>query len=237
MFLDGEVGKAFLPSSLAWQLIKSTPLYVAKRLMGKQPEIGLYSGDRVEKLIAKALPPGKNRIENFTIPFAAICTNLLDTRPVWLGKGDAASIMRASTSIPIIYRPVMMEGKALVDGGVRENLPTDTATAAGAPVVVAVRLHSSLEAQPEPNFRRLFPYMDRILSIYLSEIEHKATDSANVLVAPEVGHMRLYSFDRTSVANAIEAGEKAAMEQLPRIRTLLRRQAGTASKSSTPGHE
>jgi NTE family protein len=234
LFVHGEIKHAFLPKSLPVALATSTPTYLAKRMIGMKPPIGLYSGKRIAKTIRKYLPPGRERLENFCIPFSAIATNLLDTRPTWLSKGDAAEAIRASSSVPLIYYPVRWDGKELVDGGVRANLPTDAAEAAGAPVIVAVKLHSTLDAESPAVFRKLFLYADRILSIYLAEIEAKATGDANVVVEPDVGNMNLYSFDAKSQLDAIAAGEAAAREQMPKIRKLLRRSEGTAANETKP---
>lgn len=239
LFLNGEVGKAFLPSSLGFQIVKWTPTYLMKRMIGMKPPIGLYSGTKIARFMQKNLPPDKQCLENFNIPFSAISCNLLDTKPVFIAKGNAGEAIRASSSVPLVYRPVKAPGGGeLVDGGVRSNLPTDAAQATGAPLIVAVRLHSALETESAKNMRLLFPLTDRILSIYLAEIEAKATHDANVVVEPNVGFMRVFSInDRSALQRGILAGEDAARKQLPAIRAALRREAGTAARPQAPAME
>ena len=48
--------------------------------------------------------------------------------------------MRASMAFPGLFSPVELEGRLLVDGGVAENFPVETARKAGAEVLVAVNI-------------------------------------------------------------------------------------------------
>ena len=221
LFLNGELKKAFLPSSLTMQSVKYFPVYGLKRAFHRYPPVGMYSGEGIAKFISRNLPPGRQNVEEFPIPFTAIATNVLDTRPVWITKGDAAQIVRASASVPFIYKPVKFGSQELVDGGVRANLPTAPAAAVGAPIIVAVRLHGTLEAQSSRSFRTVFSFADRILSMLLAEVESKETSNADVLIEPDVGDMHLYSFDRESQEKAIAAGEAATRTILPKLRQRL----------------
>lgn len=221
LFLNGELKKAFLPHSLTMQTVRYFPVYGLKRALLQHPPIGMYSGKEIAKFIRRNLPPGRENVEQFPIPFTAIATNLLDTRPVWIAKGDAAEVVRASASVPFIYKPVQFGAQELVDGGVRANLPTAPAAAAGAPIIVAVRLHGTLDAQSPRSVRTVFAYADRILSMLLAEVESKETSNADVLIEPDVGDMHLYSFDAADQAKAIAAGEAATRAILPKLRQRL----------------
>lgn len=232
MVRNGELKKAFFPLPIQLEAVKSVPTYVVKRLLFMRPQIALYSGKSLSKLIYKHVPKERRNIENFPTKFAAISTNLLDTRPVWITKGDSGDAVRASASLPFIYRPVTVNKTELVDGGVRENLPTEVADAAGAPLIVAVKLHSTLDAQGSRKFRTVLSYADRVISIMLAEIEGKAVAGASLLIEPDVGDMTLYDFDSESLEKAMAAGEAAATKMLPEIRRQLSavRNAGTAKE-------
>jgi predicted acylesterase/phospholipase RssA len=78
--MDGSFKKAFLPSGIKWQATKTLPGYVLKRMFFQLPDIGLYSGRSVHDFVARTLPPNVHNIEDLKIPFAAIATNMLDTR-------------------------------------------------------------------------------------------------------------------------------------------------------------
>lgn len=223
LMLSGKVRKAFMPIPIKIQAIWSVPRDICLRLLQRKPQVGLYSGRSISKFIDKNIPPSVRRMEDMIIPFAVIATNILDTRATWIAHGDVGEAVRASASIPYVYKPVLLDGKALVDGGMRANLPTEAARASGAPVVVAVKLHSSLESKPASDFRSILKFSDRIMSIMMAEIESKNMNDADVLIEPNIDDFKLYSFDRDILESAIEAGEKAAQKVLPQLRVALQR--------------
>ena len=59
--------------------------------------------------------------------FTVVCTDLDTGKPVYheCPNGDVEDIewMRASASIPVASRPVMLGGKRLLDGGVSDPIP------------------------------------------------------------------------------------------------------------------
>lgn len=221
LMLNGKVRKAFMPIPLKLQAAWSIPRDMFLRTLGAKPQVGFYSGKSLSKFIRKQMPPDVKTMEDMKIPFAVIATNILDTRATWIARGDIGEAVRASASIPFVYKPALFEGKAMVDGGMRANLPTDAARASGASVVVAVKLHSSLESKPMTDFRTMMEFSDRIMSIMMAEIESKNMSKADLLIEPNIDDFMLYSFDKDILTRAIAAGEKAAEEMLPQLRVAL----------------
>lgn len=219
--LDGELKKGLLPSGLKWQACKTLPRYALMRALMMHPPVGLYSGENIARFIQQNVPPGVTQVEQLKIPFAAIATNMLDTRPFWIEKGNLSEAVRASATVPFVYQPAHFNNKVLVDGGIRSNLPTKPARLSGAKIVIAVRLQANLEAQPERKFRTFIDYSDRILTMLLSEIETKAVANADVLIEPDIKDTKTYTFASEDIAKAIRAGEEAAIKALPDIRRRL----------------
>lgn len=236
MALNGELKKGLLPSGLRWQFIKAFPRYAIMSLLQLKPTPGLYSGKTVARLIEENVPPGVRNIEDLKIPFSAIAVNMRTTRPVWLSKGNLAQAVRASAAVPFIFRPVRnANGDMLIDGALRENLPTDVAKAAGSRLVVAVRLHSVLDEKANGELTNIIGFSDRLISMLLAEIENKALSEADVVVEPEIKNTNTYTFAREDLAKAIEAGEKATQKVLPEImRRLSGSSAAAASQEAVP---
>lgn len=233
ILLTKEFRKAFFPTPRGLKILSYAPRYLAVTMLTPwKPQVGLYSGKSLANFVRKHLPEGVENIEDLKIPFAATAVNLINTKAVWMTKGSIAEAVRASSSVPFIYRPVKVNGSWLVDGGLRTNLPTELAESVGAPVVVAVKLHSYLEKVDQSKFDSIFEYGDRLISILMAEIENKAVTDADVLVEPEVDYMTMHSFDKEDVAKAIAEGERAARKALPKIRELLR-DSKTASTPET----
>ena len=82
----------------------------------------------------------RGNFDRLPIPFRAIATDLRTHAPVVLGTGDLARAIRASSAIPVILRPMQVDGRWLTDGGIAENEPVKSARALGAQRVWVSRL-------------------------------------------------------------------------------------------------
>jgi len=227
--LSGELKKAYFPSNRKLQAASYCGPYLLARAVLIHPQIGLYSGKSISKFVSKHLPKGVTKIEDMPIRFSAAAVDLTTTKSVWLSKGSIADAIRASNSMPGFYRPVKVGEQVLVDGGVRENLPTEIAEAQGAPTVVAVRLQAYLEKVDQKEYSSMLNYADRVDSILLSEIENKAVDKADIMIEPKISWMKMTSFKKEELKSAIEAGEIAARKALPKIRAYQTEHAMHAS--------
>ncbi len=78
------------------------------------PRTGLISGKKVETMLQILT---RNRcFDELKIPFAAVATDIERGEPVIIKEGNVAAAVRASISIPVIFKPVSMNGRLLVDG-------------------------------------------------------------------------------------------------------------------------
>ena len=66
-------------------------------------------------------------LEDATIPIEVVTTSLTDGRERWIGHGPAVEAILASSAIPSIFPPVIIDGDMLVDGGVVNNVPISQA--------------------------------------------------------------------------------------------------------------
>lgn len=85
------------------------------------------------------------RIRDLQLPFGAVCTDLENGRELWLRSGLVIEAVRASISLPGVFRPYRTSNnRFLVDGGLVNPVPVSLARAMGADVVIAVNLNSEI---------------------------------------------------------------------------------------------
>jgi NTE family protein len=87
-------------------------------------------------------------IEELAIPFAAVATDIMTGREIWLQEGSLMDAVRASISMPGIFTPCKYKDYWLVDGGLVNPVPVSLCRAMGADVVLAVNLNSDLIGLP-----------------------------------------------------------------------------------------
>ena len=81
----------------------------------------IVKGDRIIQSIQEIVPNIK--IEDLNIPYCAIATDLYTGREVVFDSGDLYEAIRASISIPSMFRPVEYGNTLLVDGHSSNCLP------------------------------------------------------------------------------------------------------------------
>jgi NTE family protein len=99
---------------------------------------GFLGGTKLERLIKRFV--GGRRVDDCRIPLAVIATDLRSGEVVVFREGDLASVVRASISVPWVFRPVEIDGRLLADGGLSMPVPAEPARDIGADVVIAVDL-------------------------------------------------------------------------------------------------
>lgn len=100
----------------------------------------------LSRLALRANLLARGDFDRLPIPFRAVATDLDDRSVVPLARGDLARALRASMSIPLLLRPVVIDGRTLVDGGLSSNVPVGVARALGAERVIV-----STIASPKPD--------------------------------------------------------------------------------------
>ena len=102
---------------------------------------GVLKGGRVEQVIDSMLAAkGCVEFNCLPTPFRCVAASMMDAEEVVLSQGTLPRAIRASMAIPGIFKPVLRDGKQLVDGGMMNNLPVDVARQMGADIVIAVDL-------------------------------------------------------------------------------------------------
>lgn len=86
------------------------------------PTDGLFKFDRFKSFLEENLPI-KN-IEDLLIPTIICATNLDTNREELFTHGPIAERVIASSSLPVIFKPVKIDGCSYIDGGILHNMPS-----------------------------------------------------------------------------------------------------------------
>lgn len=98
----------------------------------------LVKGDRIIDAL-KAIVPDCD-IETLKIPYCAVATNVKECEEVVLRSGSLYDAIRASISIPMLFRPVEYGEMLLIDGAITNGLPLDRVKRTKGDLLVAVNL-------------------------------------------------------------------------------------------------
>lgn len=176
---------------------------------------GPVQGAYLEDFVAKNIT--KNHIEDFSIPFVAVATDLKTSKAYLFSSGPVALGVHASSAIPPVFTPVHAYGKLLVDGGVVEPVPVKTARSFNPQVVVAVDIST---AGHDYELNNMLDVAGKSFSIAYHKLSHSQSKKADILIHPDLEGFGTFDDDKNEILFAI--GREAAKEKLPQILATLK---------------
>jgi NTE family protein len=181
LYCSGSDGEGLHKTASDTTLLKVIPLF--------DPSLrhGFLGGTKLERLIKKFV--GGRRVEECETPLAVIATDLRSGEVVIFREGDLASVVRASISVPWMFRPVEIDGRLLADGGLSMPVPAEPLRDTGADVVIAVDLDwerplTDPSVVQEPGVREMG---NRSLALLRRHLAAQDARYADVVVRPRFG--------------------------------------------------
>lgn len=185
---------------------------------------GLMRGEMVEEVIdSMSKRKGASDLENLKIPFQCVAADFRSATEVIIKNGPLSKAVRASISIPGVFKPVNRDGKKLVDGGMLNNLPVDVVKDMGADIIIAVDLQQNEQVPKESDFD--FGMLSGLADMLgfgglldwvanRPDIDKYAKNIklATIYIRPDLPDMDASSFGNKNSARMIQKGEEEAMK-------------------------
>jgi len=185
---------------------------------------GFVRGTKVEGLIKDWF--NGSSFSNLKIPLSIVATDLISGQEVDISNGDLTRLVRASLSVPLIFKPIKHNGYLLADGGLCNPLPDDVARKMGADIVIAVNLDNKFfnNNLNEDNLS-ISKTGARALNIIRYHFAQQCSRSGDVIIEPEIKEVGLVGwnkfFNGHGSKEIIRTGEKAALQSLPQIKYFI----------------
>ncbi len=166
------------------------------------------------ELFAGANTVSNGNFDSLFVAFRCVATNLNTTEGEVQRNGNLGEAVRASTTYPFYFRPIMINGNVMYDGGMKNNFPVDVAENDFNPDVI-IGSKVALENKK--------PRTDNVMSILQSMlmINKKYTIKCEngILIEPKIEKVKVTDFSKSS--ELVQNGYQATMEKMPQIRLLV----------------
>jgi NTE family protein len=177
---------------------------------------GFLEGRNLERII-EGLLQGKG-FPDLKKDLGVVTTDIENGEEVVIKSGNLVKAIRTSCSIPGIFIPVRINGRLLVDGGLRSTVPSEIAKAMGADFIVAVDVGYCVR---KGRISNIFQMLFQSIQIIGSELNRHETKAADIVIEVPLGqHIDQMAFDKA--AEIISIGETAAKNAIPRILDLMK---------------
>ena len=145
--IGAMIGAAYIAGNLDklenW-VLSATQLDVFKFFEIHLTQVGFVDTDRFQQFLHDYVVEKDTLIENLSMPYAAVATDVKSGREIWLTEGNTLEATRASMALPGLFPSVQLDNKWLVDGGLVNPVPVSTCRALGADFVIAVNLNTNI---------------------------------------------------------------------------------------------
>lgn len=172
---------------------------------------GIILNDVVDHLLPDA------DLRDAKIPMSIVTVDLKSGHQVILERGPVKEAVRASSSIPGIFPPVEYNDMLLADIGVFCSLPTIVSRSYSPDCLVAVDVSSGLHRLEA--CETAIDVLMRMDEIGETLFRKHVQDAADFIIRPEVSDLEWFDF--TSSPQLIEAGRKATVPAVPKLKALL----------------
>lgn len=183
---------------------------------------GVSEGEKLVALFERATGGSRvsGRFDELPIPFRAVATDINTGQPIVLAEGSLPMAMRASMSLPGIFRPVVIDGRVLLDGGLSDQVPINVVRRMGADRVIAVDVGTPLRVLDRN--ASLVDVVGQLSGFLTTSSARRQLDSLradDLLIAPELDG-KVATGDFSKAAEALRIGELAADASTPALRTF-----------------
>lgn len=202
---------------------------------------GLLAGNRVLEIFGPYLS-GRETFEDLVYPYQAIATDIESGERVAIGEGRLDLAFRASSSVPMVFSPLKIGDRALVDGGVADPVPAETVQEMGADLCIAVNVVPPLRKGVTTVVNQAYKQLNRLnplsyfgrnqdlpntfdivmnsMQILQYELGNFKAISADVLINPDLSDFTWIEYYRPQ--ELIDRGIEAAEKALPAIEKSLK---------------
>lgn len=194
---------------------------VRDNLLGSLPS-GFAFGQNVNNIFSSLTVGYQDNMDfmDLPIPFVCVATEMVTAKPKIWYDGKLNTALRSTMSIPGVFAPVKVDGMVLVDGGMRDNYPTDIAKEMGADIIIGVDLSSGFRDYTQLN------NLGDIISQGVDMLGRQSYESnvsiPDVTIRPRLDEFNMMSFDDKSVATILQRGREAAAAQKVALDSLKR---------------
>ena len=173
-----------------------------------------------EKFCAQFLPDRvPNDFRELKIPLTIIASDLYARREAAISSGSLRAAVAASMAIPGLSRPVVVDGRVMVDGGATNPLPFDRVRGI-ADIIIAVDVAGPPAADCTDMPDTFECYLATILVMAQTIIDEKMKHGApDIVLRPNVGVFRALDFLRASAI--LRASEPVRAELREKLGKLL----------------
>jgi NTE family protein len=184
---------------------------------------GILKMDLVEELYHKYLK--SNSFESLQIPLSIAATDVRRAKAVYFSEGELIKPLMASSCIPGMFDPILIDNHYYIDGGVLNNLPVEPLDGV-CDVVIGVNCN---HLPVEHNIKNIKSLIERSIIMTMNYNVYSRKHVCDYFIEPQ-GLARYGVFDTKKAKDIFQAGYETAVKFVEDNPSILELKSKTGKK-------
>jgi NTE family protein len=150
---------------------------------------------------------GTQQLDDSKVPAHVIAADLASGKEVCLSTGPSADAVLASSSLPGVFPPVVIDGRTLIDGGVTNNAPISHAVRLGATTIYVLACGHAC-ALPKPPMAALAVVLQSVSVLIGRQLVHdvdRFESTCDLRIVPQICPLHVAPVDFSQAKQLIDS--------------------------------
>lgn len=173
------------------------------------------------ELFGQASANAKDNFDDLFVPFRCVVADVFSEKTISIKSGSLVEAIRGTMTVPLVFRPIKVNGKYVFDGGLYNNFPVDIMQKDFNPdYIIGANVSSKTYSEyPKENDEKL---INRLLwFMLLSKTDSTAIGEKGIFIQPDLADYSSANF--TPVEQLIQQGYNATIKEMPQIKQSIAR--------------
>jgi NTE family protein len=170
------------------------------------------------EIFSRASAAAAYDFDSLFVPFLCNSVDISNNKEVIFRKGDLSQATRASMTVPLYFRPIVIDGNIMYDGGIYNNFPVEHVVEEFNPDIIIGSKAAEGNKPPDE-----FDIMRQIENIVMKPSSYDIPGDKGILLDMDFKNQSLLAFDKLD--EFVEVGYRVTMEKMDSIKMLVQRRA------------
>ncbi len=170
------------------------------------------------EIFSRASAAASYNFDNLFVPFLCIGADISNRKEVVFRSGDLAQAVRASMTVPFVFRPIVMDGNIMYDGGIYNNFPSTRMKEVFNPDVIIGSKAARGNTPPAE-----YDIMMQIENMVMKSSDYQIPCEKKILIDMDFGSQSLLAFEKMD--EFVEIGYQTTLLKMDSIRMIINRVA------------
>jgi len=158
----------------------------------------------------------KGDFDQLFVPFFCITTDVYLNREVVLRKGDLGEAIRGSMTIPLVFKPIEIDGTLVFDGGIVNNFPVKNMKELFNPDIIIGHKVTNYPKKPDPD-----NIMAQLENMIMQKTDYKIDPKDGILMESTFNNVWLLDFKK--IDQIEKAGNETVSKNIESIKKRVSR--------------